>query len=47
MSLLNTLQWRYATKKFDPSRKVDQKLVDQIVEAACLRPHHRVCNLSK
>ena len=38
MSLLDTLQWRYATKKFDPSKKVDQKLVDQIVEAAWLAP---------
>ncbi len=38
MKLLDTLKWRYATKKFDPSKKVDQKLVDQIVEAARLAP---------
>lgn len=38
MSLLDTLQWRYATKKFDPEKKVDQKLVDQIIEAARLAP---------
>jgi len=38
MSLLETLQWRYATKKFDPAKKVDQKLIDQIVEAAWLAP---------
>lgn len=38
MSLTDTLQWRYATKKFDPSKKVDQKLVDHIVEAAWLAP---------
>lgn len=38
MSLLDTLKWRYATKKFDPAKKVDQKLVDQIVEAAWLAP---------
>lgn len=38
MSLLETLQWRYATKKFDPNKKVDQKLIDQIVEAAWLAP---------
>jgi len=38
MNLLDTLQWRYATKKFDPSRQVDQHLVDQIVEAAWLAP---------
>lgn len=38
MSLLDTFRWRYATKKFDSSKKVDQKLVDQIVEAAWLAP---------
>ena len=38
MKLLDTLKWRYATKKFDSSKKVDQKLVDQIVEAARLAP---------
>lgn len=38
MNLLEALQWRYATKKFDPSKKVDQQLVDQIVEAAWLAP---------
>ena len=38
MSFLDTLQWRYATKKFDSSKKVDQKLVDQIIEAAWLAP---------
>lgn len=37
-NLLDTLQWRYATKKFDATKKVDQKLVDQIVEAAWLAP---------
>lgn len=38
MSLLDTFQWRYATKKFDSSKIVDQKLVDQIMEAARLAP---------
>jgi len=38
MSLLDALQWRYATKKFDSSKKVDQKLVDQIIDAAWLAP---------
>ncbi|MBK5721858.1 nitroreductase family protein [Dysgonomonas sp. Marseille-P4677] len=38
MNLIDTLQWRYATKKFDPTKKVDQKLVDQIIEAAWLAP---------
>lgn len=31
--LLNKLQWRYATKKMDPARKVPQEKVDRILEA--------------
>lgn len=38
MSLIDALQWRYATKKFDSTKKVNQKLVDEIVEAAWLAP---------
>ena len=38
MNLLDALQWRYATKKFDSTKKVDQKLVDQIIDAAWLAP---------
>ena len=38
MNLLEALQWRYATKKFDSAKKVDQKLVDQIIDAAWLAP---------
>ena len=38
MSLLDNLQWRYATKKYDPTKKVDQEDVDKIVEAARLAP---------
>ncbi|MDR2122723.1 MAG: NAD(P)H-dependent oxidoreductase [Flavobacteriaceae bacterium] len=38
MKLLKALQWRYATKKFDPTKKVDQSLIDQIIEAAWLAP---------
>lgn len=38
MDLLKALQWRYAVKKFDPVRKVDQELVDKIIEAAYLAP---------
>lgn len=38
MSILEQSRWRYATKKFDPSKKVDEKLVAQIVEAAHLAP---------
>lgn len=38
MALLNDLEWRYATKKYDPSKKVSQENVDKIVEAARLAP---------
>ncbi|MDT7838914.1 NAD(P)H-dependent oxidoreductase [Aquabacterium sp. OR-4] len=38
MKLLDTLNWRYATKKMDPSRAVPQAQVDAIVEAARLAP---------
>jgi nitroreductase/dihydropteridine reductase len=38
MELLDALKWRYATKKFDPSKKLDQVLVDKIVEAAWIAP---------
>ena len=36
--LLQTMQWRYATKKMDPTRVVPQDKVDRIVEAARLAP---------
>ena len=36
--LLQKLQWRYATKKMDPSRAVPQEKVDRILEAARLAP---------
>lgn len=38
MNLLKALHWRYATKKFNPSKKVDQELVNKIIEAAWLAP---------
>lgn len=38
MSLIESLEWRYATKKFDSSKKVDQKLVNDIIHAAWLAP---------
>lgn len=37
-ALLDRLQWRYATKKMDPSRAVPQDKVERIVEAARLAP---------
>jgi nitroreductase len=38
MSLIDTLKWRYATKKMNPERAVPQALVDGIIEAARLAP---------
>ena len=33
MSLIENLQWRYATKKMDPTKAVPQEKVEQILEA--------------
>lgn len=38
MSLLDHLKWRYATKKYDATKKVSQENVDKIVEAIRLAP---------
>ena len=38
MRLLDTLNWRYATKKMDPSKKVPQDKLDRILEAIRLAP---------
>ncbi len=38
MDLIESLHWRYATKKMDPQRVVPQEKVDRIVEAARLAP---------
>jgi nitroreductase len=38
MSLLNDLHWRYATKRYDSSKKVSQDALDKIIEAARLAP---------
>jgi len=37
-SLIEQLNWRYATKKMDPAKKVPQEKVDAIVEAIRLAP---------
>lgn len=34
--LLDALKWRYAVKKFDPSRKVDDGLIDSLEQALVL-----------
>jgi nitroreductase len=38
MNLLETLNWRYATKKMDPAKAVPQDKVERILEAARLAP---------
>lgn len=38
MSFLSNLEWRFATKKFDPTYKIPPESVDQILEAARLAP---------
>jgi nitroreductase/dihydropteridine reductase len=38
MDLFQQLEWRYATKKMDPSKVVPQDKVDRILEAARLAP---------
>lgn len=38
MALLDTLEWRYATKKYDSTKKVGQKDVETIIEAARMAP---------
>jgi len=38
MSLIDAFNWRYATKKFDAAKKVDDQIVEQIIEATRLAP---------
>lgn len=38
MALLDDLKWRYATKQYDPTKKVAQEDVEKIIEAARLAP---------
>lgn len=38
MSILEESKWRYATKKFDPTKKVAEDLIQQIIEVARLAP---------
>lgn len=38
MALLDNLKWRYATKAYDSTKKVDQTDIDKIIEAARLAP---------
>ena len=38
MEYINSLKWRYATKKFDKHKILDGAVVDRILEAASLTP---------
>jgi Nitroreductase len=38
MALLERLEWRYATKKYDPTKKVAQEDLNKILEAARMAP---------
>ena len=38
MSLIEDLNWRYAVKAYDPTKKVSKENIDKIVEAARLAP---------
>lgn len=38
MNLLNNLKWRYATKKFDPVRKISEDNLNKLLTAANLSP---------
>jgi nitroreductase / dihydropteridine reductase len=38
MELLDAFKWRYATKKYDATKKVDQESVDKILEATRIAP---------
>lgn len=33
MNLINNLKWRYATKKFDPDKKVSKAHIEKIMRA--------------
>ncbi len=38
MSLIENLNWRYATKKYNPDKKVNEENLNKIIEAARLAP---------
>ena len=38
MSIINSLEWRYATKKFDPNRKVSNQDIDILKRSIQLAP---------
>ncbi len=38
MTIINSLEWRYATKKFDPSKKLSDQQVETLKNAFNLTP---------
>ena len=38
MNIIDTMNWRYATKKMDPSKIVAQEKLERILEAVRLAP---------
>lgn len=38
MNIINSLEWRYATKKFDPSKKLSNEQIDTLKKAFNLTP---------
>ena len=38
MRYLNAMNWRYAAKKLDPSKRIPNAIVERILEAARLAP---------
>jgi nitroreductase len=38
MNIINSLEWRYATKKFDPSKKLSNQQIETLIKAFNLTP---------
>ncbi|MEG0929948.1 nitroreductase family protein, partial [Algoriella sp.] len=38
MNLIENLEWRHATKAYDPTKKVSEKDLNEILEAVRLAP---------
>lgn len=47
MSIKEDLNWRYATKKFDPKKKIPKKDLDELLEALRMSPSSRGMQLWK
>ena len=38
MKFSDAMRWRYATKKFDPNKQVDETIVDELLDITNLTP---------